>query len=317
MSAELPNTKKRRKMYNYKNLLVPLNLTTIDDAAVNYASRVSKTSKAEKIYFLHVKRPTEVPKEILEEYPQLLDPVVENRIEKMKENVDAGFERHADTQTFFEVKEGEPLEVLLKEIVDKDIDLVIAGRKTDAGETRQLPIKLARKAPCSVFIIPEHSRSSISNILVPVDFSDFCANALELAVNLASTNGISAIHCLHVFRLPIGYYKTGKSEKEFTEIMIKNAKKDFARFISNLDLKGIEVKPIFMRHDKPAQAIQSEVEKNQIDMIVLGARGRNAGAGLLLGSVTENLILKTQVPIMAVKNKGTGLSFLEVLLKYV
>ncbi|HHP7242780.1 MAG TPA: universal stress protein [Cyclobacteriaceae bacterium] len=303
-------------MYRYKNLLIPLNLTSMDDAVINYASMVSKMSKSEKAYFLHVKRPSEVPKEILEEYPQLLNISQEHRLKKMRESVESGFRGHPDTEIIFEVKEGYPLEVVLGEIVEKDIDLILVGRKKDAAETRRLPVNLTRKAPCSVLIIPQDSDHSIESILVPIDFSEFCANALELAVNLAIAYGISVIHCLHVFRLPIGYYKTGKSQAEFTEIMKKNARVDYERFIRNIDLKGVKLEPIFMMQEKPYKAIQSMVEKNEIDLVVLGARGRNAGAGLLLGSVTENIIQNVQVPIFAVKKKGTGLSFLEVLLKY-
>lgn len=304
-------------MYQYKNLLVPLNLTTTDDAAIHFASQISQISKSENAHFIHVKRPSEIPQEILKEYPQLLNPAVEQRKQKMQEQVAAGFKMHPETTIACEVQEGKPLEVLLEQIVKKDIDLVVLGRKTDAKETRRLPINLARKAPCSVMVVPEKAGYSFSNILVPVDFSEFCVSALEQAVNLAIANQISTIHCLNVFQLPIGYYKTGKSEEEFTEIMMSNAKKDYERFIKNIDLKGIKVNSVFMLHEKPAQAIQDVVKKERIDMLVLGTRGRNAGAGLLLGSVTEDIILNTQVPVIAVKKKGTGLSLLEVLLKYV
>ncbi len=304
-------------MYEYKKLLVPLNLTAIDDAVVQYASEISKMFKPESVHFIHVKRPSEVPREILEEYPQLLDPTSDERLAKMKKTVEKDFHGFSATALSFEIQEGKPFEVLLEKVVEKDIDLVLVGRKTDANETRRLPINLVRKVPCSVIVVPEKSTYAVSKILVPIDFSDFCANALQLAVNLASANGNAGIQCVHVFQLPIGYNKTGKTKEEFTEIMIANAKKNYVRFIRNLDLKGIEVDPIFLLDDKPAKAIQSVVEKHQIDLIVLGTRGRNAGAGLLLGSVTEDIILNTKVPLIAVKKKGTGLSFLEVLLKYV
>jgi nucleotide-binding universal stress UspA family protein len=47
----------------------------------------------------------------------------------------------------------------------------------------------------------------------------------------------------------------------------------------------------------------------------MGARGRKAGAGVLLGSVTEHLIKTTTVPLMAVKEKGTGMGLLDALLR--
>ena len=302
-------------MYRYKNLLVPLNLTTTDEAAIRFSSQISLTSKSENAYFIHVKRPSEIPQQILDEYPQLLVPSEEERKQKMQSQVEVGFQSQG-TNTIFEVEEGTPLEVLLNQVVKKDIDLVVIGRKTDAKDTRRLPINLARKAPCSVLVVPENSKQTISNILVPIDFSEFAVNALEQAVDLASAHNISTIQCLNVFQLPTGYSKTGKSQEEFKEIMRKNALKDYERFVKKIDLKGVEVNPIFLNDDKPAQAIQSVVEKNQIDLLVLGTRGRNAGAGLLLGSVTEDIILNTRIPLMAVKKKGTGLSLLEVLLKH-
>ncbi|MEQ8471049.1 MAG: universal stress protein [Marinoscillum sp.] len=303
-------------MYPYKNLLVPLNLTTTDEAAIRFSSQISLTSKSENAYFIHVKRPSEIPQQILDEYPQLLVPSEEERKQKMQSQVEVGWFESPDTNVVFQIEAGTPLEVLLEHIVKKDIDLVVIGRKTEAKDTRRLPINLARKAPCSVLVVPENSKHTISNILVPIDFSEFALNALEQAVNLAFANNISTIQCVNVFQLPIGYYKTGKSQEEFQELMKKNAIKDYERFVKKIDLKGVEVNPIFLHHDKPAQAIQSVVENNKVDLLVLGTRGRNAGAGLLLGSVTEDIILNTRIPLMAVKKKGTGLSLLEVLLKH-
>jgi nucleotide-binding universal stress UspA family protein len=57
------------------------------------------------------------------------------------------------------------------------------------------------------------------------------------------------------------------------------------------------------------------LEKSEIHLLIMGARGRKAGAGVLLGSVTEHLIKTTTVPLMAVKEKGTGMGFLDALLK--
>ena len=235
----------------------------------------------------------------------------------MQDQVSKVFAGQTDAQAIFEVAEGKPLEVLLDQIVKKDIDLVVIGRKKAAKDTRRLPINLARKAPCSVLIVPEESDTAPSNILIPVDFSEFCKDALTQAIQLALANNISTLHILHVFKLPLGYYKTGNSQEEFTEIMRGNAKKDYEKFVSQIDLKGLRLAPIFIRHDKPSQVIEQVIEEKKIDLIVLGTRGRNAGAGLLLGSITEDVILNTRVPIMAVKQKGTGLLILEVLLKYV
>ncbi len=81
------------------------------------------------------------------------------------------------------------------------------------------------------------------------------------------------------------------------------------------DLKGIKVSPLFKLEKKPAKAIEEEINNLEIDLLVIGARGRNAGAGVLLGSVTEHQIKTTTIPILAVKKKGTGMNILEAFLK--
>ena len=71
-----------------------------------------------------------------------------------------------------------------------------------------------------------------------------------------------------------------------------------------------------MLEKKPAKAIEEVVKNHNIDLLVIGARGRRAGAGVLLGSVTEHLIKTTTIPILAVKKKGSGLNILEAILKF-
>ena len=48
--------------------------------------------------------------------------------------------------------------------------------------------------------------------------------------------------------------------------------------------------------------------------VVIGARGRTGAAGVLLGTVTEHLILKSPSPVLAVKKKGECIGVLRALL---
>jgi nucleotide-binding universal stress UspA family protein len=81
------------------------------------------------------------------------------------------------------------------------------------------------------------------------------------------------------------------------------------------DLKGIKVTPIFKLEKKPSKAIEEMIKKRNVDLLIIGARGRRAGAGVLLGSVTGHQIQTTTIPILAVKKKGTGMSILEAILQ--
>ena len=150
----------------------------------------------------------------------------------------------------------------------------------------------------------------------PVAEPDNSIDAVETAISIASaSSGIKEIHCLHVYNVPIGFYKTGKSYEEFAEIMKGHAEKNYREFMKKIDLKGLSANPILRLEKKEYKGIYEVVKEYQISLLVVGARGRKAGAGVLLGSVTEHLINTTTVPLIAVKKKGTGLGLLEALLK--
>jgi len=61
-------------MYRYKRLLVGLNLSEEDKTIIRYVSMVSRLAKSEKICFIHVPETLDIPKELLEEYPEFAAP---------------------------------------------------------------------------------------------------------------------------------------------------------------------------------------------------------------------------------------------------
>ncbi len=97
--------------------------------------------------------------------------------------------------------------------------------------------------------------------------------------------------------------------------MKQNAAEELGESLRPMDLGGIAVQPLFILSDHPAKAITAAVKKNHSNLIVAGTRGKSGGAFLLLGSVTEPLIETTNVPLLAVKKKGSNLGFIDALLK--
>lgn len=303
-------------MKRFKNILIPVNLTKMDTPVIHFASIISKIAALDKLYFLHINRSLHIPDEIRAKYP-LLQPLKEYSEGLIKESVESVFGTSAKINADYSAVEGVPIKELLSHIMSKNIDLVIIGRKTNVKETRLLPVKIARKAPCSVLVVPEGVKPSIKNILVPIDFSENSYRAIDVAIAIASSVPNGTIKFVNVYELPIGYSKTGKSAEEFGAIMKSNAIKSYEKLIKKIDFKKVPLSAEFLQHKKPAVAIRELIEKEQFDMVILGARGISESAGLLLGSVTENLLLSTQIPLIVVKRKGEGLNLLEAIFKYV
>ncbi len=303
-------------MYRYKRLLVGISLNDQDGASIRYASMISRLAKSEEITFLHVAYTTEIDEEVCEIYPELMQSCDGSTTQEIENLVKKYYDGHPDTRLNCEAVEGSPLIELLKRSKQEEIDLIVMRKKVGDKSSGTLVIKLARRAPCSVLFVPEKAKAWYKNILVPIDFSKNSEDAMEVAISFAQASGINEIRCLHVYGVPPGFYKTGKSYEQFAEIMKGHAKKKYAEFIKKIDLRGISAVPKFRLNDKDYRGIWEEMlEKLEVHLLIMGARGRKAGAGVLLGSVTEHLIKTTTVPFLAVKEKGTGMGLLDALLR--
>jgi nucleotide-binding universal stress UspA family protein len=303
-------------MYRIKRLLVGVSFANQDGASIRYAAMISRLAQSEKVVFLHVASSVDLPEDILKEYPDLFQPVDEYARAEMEELVHGFFDGHPDTEISYQVVEGSPLIEFLRKATEENIDLIVMRKRREPTASGALFEKLARKAPCSVLFVPEGSKAWFTNILVPVDFSENSFDAMEAAVTIGlAATGIKEIYCLHVYSVPMGYYKTGKSYEQFAEIMKGHAEKHYEEFIKKVDLKGLTAVPILKLEKKESRGIEEVIKERGISLVVIGARGRKAGAGVLLGSVTEHLIKTTTVPLMAMKKKGTGMGLLDALLK--
>jgi len=303
-------------MYRYNRLLVGVSFVNQDGSSIRYAGLISRLAKSEKITFLHVASTADIPEELRTEYPDLFQPVDEYARNEMEALVNKYFDGHPETHIDYEVVEGLPLIEFLRRAKEYEIDLIIMRKRKIPSASGTLFEKLARKAPCSVLFVPEGTTTWFTNILVPVDFSENSVDALESAVALAKVSeGIDQITCLYVYSVPMGYYKTGKSHEQFAEIIKGHAEKSYSEFIKKIDLKGLTVVPLFHLDKKASDGIEDVIKGRERCLVVIGARGRRAAAGVLLGSVAEHLIHTTTLPLLAVKKKGTGMSILDALLK--
>ncbi len=302
-------------MYRYKKVFVGLDFSEKDTSLISYAGLISRMAQSEEVFFCHVQKQEGQFRELQEEFPELAGKSAEQLQLEMQDKVEGLFAGHENTQVRCEVREGHVLREMLHSIKDLDIDLSIVGQQADIELTSKVGEKLTRKAPCSVLILPEESRAVISKILVSVEYSENCAMAMDTAVAFGVAADLEELTCAHVYKLPLGYQKTGKSKEQFQEIMEENARKAFVEFIADIDLRGLQVKPVFHLHQNTIQGVRELIQQERADLVVLGAQGRTASASILLGSVTEGVIRKAAIPVLAVKKKGANMNFLESFLK--
>ena len=260
-----------------------------------------------------------IPKEVLEDFPNLIDNIVEEKKTKMKDLVTQTFGKIKDVEVSYVVKEGQLSKKILKLAHEKSADMIILGRKVDLTGTGVLSQRLARRASCSLLIVPEHSVPKIDKLLVPSDFSDYSKDALEEAVMIVEKYGGKAeIFCQNVFSIPSGYHFTGKTYEEFTSIMQMHAEINFKKFIRKIDTKNIKITPLYTKDedDDPVEDILAKAEEINADGIIIGAKGRTAATALFIGSMAERLIqMNHKIPLLVTRPKGKNAGILDYILE--
>jgi nucleotide-binding universal stress UspA family protein len=306
-------------MYLIKKLIVCLDQTPLDQTLIEHAVFIAKVNHTKKIYFANIIKNLSIPKEVLDEFPNLIENMINERKEAMEKLVGDHFKDLKGVSISFVVKEGNLSKKILKLAEEKSSDMIIIGRKVDLPGTGVASQRLARRASCSLLIVPEGSKPRINKLLVPSDFSDYSKDALEEAIMIVAKHGGKAeIVCQNVFSVPTGYHFTGKSYEEFTEIMKMHAVINFKKFIRKIDTKGIQITPIYTKDDDddPVQEIVSKALEIEADGIIIGAKGRTAATALFIGSMAERLIqYNDSLPLLVTRPKGKNAGILDYILE--
>ena len=133
-----------------------------------------------------------------------------------------------------------------------------------------------------------------SRILVPVDFSAHADAALDYVRGLAPAVG-ATVHLLHV--LP----------NLFLRPVVSNPDDLRAAAIDQLReriLAGPHPFPVTLaveRSDEPADEILSYARANEIDLIVVGTRGRNGVSHALKASIAEKVMRAAPCPVLMLR----------------
>lgn len=298
--------------------MVGLDLTAMDQVLIKYVADLARIIKPEKIYFVNAQPELEHGEDLLDDYPELHEPVDEHLEERLREEVLKHFKGADQYDIDYKILEGKPFEELLQWTKIKNIDLLLVGRKKDLKGSGILPTRLAHKVMCSILFVPQKATLKLDNIYLAADFSEHSDMAFEEALRLAKGNENATINVFNSFTLPSGYYKTGKSEEEFVEIMNDHAVKKYNKMIERFDVEHVHIQPVFKfdEENAPAQLMNEIAHQNNADLILIGARGRTATTAMFLGSVTEKLLtLDSDIPLLIVKDKNKTFDFLELLKK--
>jgi len=300
----------------YKKIMIGLDTTSMDATLIQYTAFLIPILKPEKIYFIHIHQNLDIPDELREELNEAFTPLDEQLEEQMKQTVAQNFPQHTQYDIDYELVEGSPQKELLRWTHIKDIDLLIMGRKETIQGDAVIPQQVSRSSTCSVLFVPEKITCKISRILTPSDFSQYSKQAFEHSLRWAKELN-ATLDFQYIYTVPQGYYKTGKTQKEFAKIMKGNAQKQYDQFIQDIDTQNVTIEQTYTldpTKGNTAQLINQHAIDSTADFIIMGARGRTLLTSFFLGSTTEKLItLNSQTPLLVIKKKNEAFGILKML----
>ncbi len=143
----------------------------------------------------------------------------------------------------------------------------------------------------------------ISSILVPTDFSEDSYFALTHAIEIAKWRG-SRLTILHVNpdESMLFHYMSESEYEKIREDALRDARLELEKLVDRFPaLKELRYS-YHVRRGTPYVEILEELEKNPVDLVVIGSHGRtNLGRKFYYGSTVEKVVRRARTSIMVTR----------------
>jgi nucleotide-binding universal stress UspA family protein len=137
-----------------------------------------------------------------------------------------------------------------------------------------------------------------SKILVAIDGSDPSMNAAEHAISVSEAFS-AELHALHVIQIDVDLFGPADTPHDVIQM-----NKQAQEFLNRVKLKGnkkYEIKTEIIISVNVPRGIVKYAENKNIDLIIVGTRGRSGFRKLLLGSVASSVIEYSHCPVLVIR----------------
>ncbi len=144
---------------------------------------------------------------------------------------------------------------------------------------------------------------ALKQILVPTDFGEPSAQALEYGRHLARQFG-ATLHVLHTVEnvmIPGGAEVPAVAVQQVEQGLEQVGRRQMAQVITDDDRSSLKVVTEVRAAGSAATDILEYARDNAIDLIVMGTHGRRALPRLLMGSVAERIVRSAPCPVLTVR----------------
>jgi nucleotide-binding universal stress UspA family protein len=283
-------------MINIQRILCPTDLSPYSGNAVRYALALARAHEAELI-LLHCTNGTDAEEEL-----GLLE-------SSLLQNINPADFQGARWRVVV-APAGEIDEEIMKRAQLERVDLIVMRsrrrphRAALLGSTAE---SVSRSAPCPVLVMHNDEREFVSNelkvdlkrVLVAYDFSDYAELALSYGLSIAQEHQ-AEVHLLHV--LP----PRSVNEPEIAWYPVKgeSAYHTAARRLQRVVPADVHLWcPVTtaVSEGSAYREILNYAEKNEIDLISVGAHGAGFGMKALFGSNVDRVLRQAPCPVLVAR----------------
>ena len=272
-------------MINIKRILCPTDLSPHSGKAVHYAAALARAHDAELVFFHctpDIDGEEQLRASVLEQAP----------------SIDARWRLIAVTA-------GDIGEAIMMQAQVDSVDMIVMRsrrrphRAALLGSTAE---SVCRGAPCPVLVMHNDEQEIVDNpkrVLVAYDFSDYSELALKYGLSIAQEHQ-AQVHLLHV--LPprsvsepeIAWFPVGGESAYHT------AARRLQRVVPPEVNLWCDVKTA-VSEGHPYREILNYAEKNEIDLISVGAHGAGFGMRALFGSNVDRVLRQSPCPVLVAR----------------
>ncbi len=144
----------------------------------------------------------------------------------------------------------------------------------------------------------------MKNILVPLDLSAISGRVLDVATELAQRMNVK-LWLVHVAAPEpdfVGFDVGPGSVREIRADELRKEHVDLQRLASDLVNRSIQCEALLVQ-GPTSDTLLSMITRLNADMVVMGSHGHGALYKTFVGSISEQVLSKSPVPVVIVPNK--------------
>lgn len=142
--------------------------------------------------------------------------------------------------------------------------------------------------------------AKMKSILVAVDGSEYSDRATQHAIDLIASGSAAELHLINVQPSLSGAVAAFVSRDQIDQHHREEGEKALASAVALAKKAGVPAK-VHIGVGRQGEVVADFARKLDAGLVVIGTRGHTGLAGVLLGSVAQDVIAHSKVPVTLVK----------------